>query len=129
MRPEHEAERDRSMEITIGNLLRAGVALAAAVGLLGAVLYFSGHGSEPTDFRTFHGVPPHLRSIHRIVGAALAGDSAAIMQLGLLLLVATPVVRVALSLVAFARHRDRLYVLVSAVVLSLLLFSLLTGIG
>jgi uncharacterized membrane protein len=129
MRASEEAPRDRPMEVAIGNLLRAGVVLAAAVGLIGGVAYFSSHGAQPTDFHAFHGVDPRLRSIHRVVDAALARDSAAIMQLGLLLLVATPIVRVALSLVAFARHRDAMYVAVSAVVLSLLLFSLLTGIG
>jgi uncharacterized membrane protein len=51
------------------------------------------------------------------------GDPATIIQLGVLLLIATPVARVAFALVAFAIERDRLYVAVSATVLAVLLFS------
>ena len=43
---------------------------------------------------------------------------------GLLLLIATPIARVALSLIAFARQRDRMYVCITTLVLGLLLFSL-----
>jgi uncharacterized membrane protein len=51
------------------------------------------------------------------------GDPATIIQLGILLLIATPVARVAFALVAFAIERDRLYVAVSLIVLAVLLFS------
>ncbi len=51
-----------------------------------------------------------------------------VIQLGLLLLIATPIARVAFSVVAFAVQRDRVYVGLSAVVLAVLLWSL-SGIG
>jgi uncharacterized membrane protein len=56
--------------------------------------------------------------------AALTGDPRAIIQLGLVLLIGTPVARVALTLVAFVIQRDRLYVLLTTVVLALLLYGL-----
>ena len=46
------------------------------------------------------------------------------MQFGLLLLIATPVARVAMAVVGFALERDRLYVVVSLIVLTVLLLSL-----
>jgi uncharacterized membrane protein len=51
------------------------------------------------------------------------GDPATIIQLGVLLLIATPVARVGFALVAFAIERDKLYIAVSLTVLAVLLFS------
>ena len=51
----------------------------------------------------------------------------AIVTLGLLVLIATPVMRVAVSVVAFIQHRDRTYALITAAVLCLLLLSLVLG--
>jgi uncharacterized membrane protein len=69
-----------------------------------------------------------LRSIAGIIRGTFAGQPAAIVQLGLVLLIATPVARVAMSLVAFVLQRDRVYVLVTAIVLALLIFSLTGGV-
>ena len=49
------------------------------------------------------------------------------IQLGLLVLIATPIARVAFSLVAFALQRDRIYVIVTLIVLAVLLYSLTGG--
>jgi uncharacterized membrane protein len=116
---------DRRLEITIGNLLRAGVLLAAAVVLLGAGFYLARFHAAKADFRTFSVETANLRSIQGIVRSAAHFDSRALIQLGLLLLIATPVARVAFAVIGFALERDRLYVVVSSIVLAVLLFSLL----
>src|SRR4051794_18621622 len=104
----------------IGNLLRAGVVAAAAVVLLGAVVSLARHGGEELpDRSTFR--PDELRSVGAVLDAARAGRGRGIIQLGLLLLIATPVVRVALSAFAFLRQRDALYVALTLVVLAALL--------
>jgi len=72
--------------------------------------------------------PADLRSLGAIVRSALALRSPAIIQLGLVLLIATPVARVAMSLVAFILQRDRVYVVVTSIVLALLIFSLTGGV-
>jgi uncharacterized membrane protein len=72
-------------------------------------------------------VPDGLDSVHGVVGGALELRSRWVVQLGLLLLIATPIARVGLSLAAFARQRDGTYVAITALVLALLLFSLLGG--
>lgn len=118
---------DEQVEHAVGRLLRIGVLIAAAVAAAGGVAYLSRHGSAPVDYRAFKGEPQDLRTIRGIVGSALSLHSLGVIQLGLLLLVATPVARVALSLVAFARQRDRTYVLITLIVLAILVFSLAGG--
>jgi len=116
---------DLEIEIIIGTLLRTGVTLAAAVVLLGAVIYFTHYGFDAVSYSTFHGDPEFLRSLTGIVRGALHLDGRAVIQLGLLLLIATPVARVAFSAVAFAIERDFLYVWITLFVLGILLYSLL----
>src|SRR5271167_4920552 len=116
---------DLEIEAIIGTLLRTGVILAAAVVLFGAVVYLAHHGLDAVNYRTFHGDPEFLRTLTGIVRGALHLDGRAIIQLGLLLLIATPVARVAFSAVAFAIERDYLYVWITLFVLGILLYSLL----
>jgi uncharacterized membrane protein len=85
------------------------------------------HGGAPASFSVFHGEPDGLRSIAGILRGVGTMQSQAIVQLGLLLLIATPVARVAFTLVAFVLQRDRTYVAVTALVLALLLYGLVFG--
>src|SRR5436309_9725351 len=110
---------DERVEQWMGNLLRAGVMVAAAVVLLGGVVYLVRHGAEPEDHKVFHGEPADLRSPSGILTEALAGRGRALIQLGLLLLIATPVARVAFSVFAFFRQRDWTYVVLTLFVLAL----------
>ena len=120
---------DDIVEQFIGRLLQIGVLIAAAITLVGGTLLLVQHGHSPADYSEFHSEPSYLRSLSGIVSAALHGDSRAIVQLGLAFLIATPIARVAFTLVAFALQRDRVYVGVTLVVLALLLFGLLFGIA
>jgi uncharacterized membrane protein len=108
----------------VGTLLRVGVLLAALVVLAGAVLYLMRHSGDVPDYRVFRGEPLDLRGYGAILRDAFSGSGRGIVQLGLLILVATPVARVAFTAVAFAVERDRTYVLVALLVLALLLKSL-----
>jgi len=112
------------MESTIGILLRTGVALSAAVVMVGAVVFLVRHGHSAVDFHTFHTAPAALRGVAGIVRSAWALDSRGIIQSGLLILIATPVARVVLSVFDFASKRDKSYVVIAAVVLCTLLYSL-----
>jgi len=118
------AWNDRRVELVIGNLLRAGVSIAAAVVFAGAIVYLARHGGAVVDYRLFHGEPSDLRSIGGIWRDATARSGRGIIQLGLLLLIATPVARVAFSIAGFAEERDWLYVGITIFVLSVLLLSL-----
>ena len=124
MTQHRQAWTDEKTEQIIGNLLRAGVLLSAFVVLLGAILYLSAHRGPHPDLRRFQGEPARLRNVEDVVRAAVQLDSLAIIQLGLLLLVLTPVTRVFLAAVAFAMERDLLYVCISLFVLAVLIYSL-----
>jgi uncharacterized membrane protein len=115
---------DQRIENILGNLLRAGVLLSALVVSIGGLVYLLRHGHAPVDFRVFHGESSDLRNAHGIVRDALALRSRGIIQLGLLLLIATPVARVAFSIFGFAEERDRMYVVFTLIVFSILLYSL-----
>ncbi len=119
----------RDVDRFMGNLLRLGVTVAALVVLAGAAIYLARHGAEGPHYGVFHGEPSDLRTVSGIWRLTLAGHGRGLIQLGLLLLIATPIVRVAYSLVVFARQRDRLYVVVTLIVLSVLLYSLLGQVG
>lgn len=116
---------DYNAEQIIGQLLRAGVLLSAFVVLVGGVMYLHQASHTHTDYGTFHGIAQPLRTIPGVVRGAGALDPPSIIQLGLLLLIATPIARVLFSVAAFALERDWLYVGLTLVVLGVLLFSLL----
>ena len=118
---------DQEVEETVGNLLRDGLVLATAVVILGAVIYLARHGGEEPEYRIFHGEPPDLRGITGIIEVTRDWRGRGFIQLGLLLLLATPVARVAFSIVAFAMQRDWLYVGITAIVLGVLLYSIVGG--
>jgi uncharacterized membrane protein len=120
---------DQAVQQLIGRLLQFGVLLAAGVVVVGAALLLAQYGRTPVSYSVFRGEPEQLRSIGGILRGAIALDSRAIVQLGLVLLIATPVVRVAFMLVTFMLQRDRTYVWVSALVLALLLYGILFGRG
>jgi uncharacterized membrane protein len=122
--------RDRRIEIILGNLLRTGVLLSAAVVLCGACIYLSCHAHEPTDYRVFRGEPSDYRTIPGVIQSVRNGRGRGLIQLGLLLLIATPIARVVFSIVGFAIERDRMYVAFTLIVLAVLLYSLLgSGVG
>ncbi len=118
---------DRRLETIIGNLLRAGVVISATITSIGGVIYLAHSGESLTHYRVFHSEPADLRQVKGVLSDAFSGDGLGIMQLGLLLLIATPVARVAFSLAAFAVQRDRLYVVVTLAVLGVLTFSMAGG--
>ncbi len=115
---------DEQVEHVLGNLLRAGVLLAAAVVLIGGIVFVTRNGAEPSGHHVFTGEGAGLRSVGGILAGARTLEGRYIIQLGLLLLIATPIARVAMSLVAFILQRDRLYVIITTIVLALLVFSL-----
>ncbi|HEY7306359.1 MAG TPA: DUF1634 domain-containing protein [Bryobacteraceae bacterium] len=118
---------DRSIENMISFLLRFGVLVSGSVVLAGGVYYLLRHGGEVETYRTFQGTAAADRILSQIVRSAIALRARAIIQLGLLMLIATPILRVAFSLVGFAIERDRTYVLIASIVLAVLLYSLVSG--
>jgi uncharacterized membrane protein len=108
----------------MGTVLRVGVLTSAALVMAGGVAYLVQRWDHATHYRTFTGAPEHLTTPAAIMHGALALDPAALIALGLVVLVLTPVARVVFALVAFAEQRDRLYVIFSLIVLCVLFIGL-----
>jgi len=115
---------EKRFESLIGTLLRAGMILAATVVLAGGALYLAKYGGGKPDYRIFRGEPTDLRSVRGIFHDAVRWHSRGLVQLGLLLLIATPVARVAFCVAAFVAESDWVYVLITLIVLAVLIYSL-----
>jgi len=113
----------RRANLIISGVLRGGVLLSAAIIMLGLVLLSAhilvAHGASVT-----YQIP---RTAGSVLQGVLRGDPVSVITLGLLVLLATPVVRVGVSLVTFALEGDRLYTAITALVLLILLLSFLSG--
>ena len=117
---------DKKTQAIIGSLLRTGVFASAAVVAIGACLLLARNGHSSHTYHIFRGEPAELRTLGGIAHAARRGEPGGIIQLGLLLLIATPVARVLFSAFAFAFEHDWMYVLITLIVLSVLIYSLLS---
>jgi uncharacterized membrane protein len=120
---------EQRMDEIIGRLLQAGVSLAAMFVLAGGAVYLARHSTPATNYAVFQGEPQELRTVSGIFHEALVLHGRGLIQLGLLVLIATPIARVAFSAVAFLYQKDRTYVVVTLIVLGLLVYSLLGGHG
>jgi uncharacterized membrane protein len=118
------AASDKAFELLLGRLLRSGVILAAVVVFVGGGWYLAQSKNEAENYKTFRGEPAELTHVTRIVREAVSLNPVGLIQLGLLLLIATPVARVVFSVVGFAIERDWMYVGITLVVLATLLYSL-----
>jgi uncharacterized membrane protein len=121
----------RQAELLISTVLRGGVLTSLAVILAGTLVTFLHHPeyvSSPQELARLTeagaSFPHTLRDV--VAGlAALRGQ--AIVVLGLLILIATPVLRVAVSILVFLEQRDRTYVAITVTVLTLLILSFFLG--
>ncbi len=115
---------DDQLECLLGTVLRWGVVLAAAIVAVGATVFLARHGAERPLYQVFHGEPNDLKTVPGILADTWHGRGRGLIQLGLLLLIATPVTRVVLSVAVFLAQRDYRYVLITLIVLLVLLYSL-----
>lgn len=116
---------EHEFEVFLGNLLRYGVILAATVVTIGGIFYLINHGTEAVHYHHFRGEPQDFRAFGSIIHDAFTlKEWRSVIQLGLLILLAVPVLRVAFSAYGFARQSDRTYVIITLVVLAVLLWSL-----
>jgi uncharacterized membrane protein len=118
-----------SMNLVIGKVLRYGVILSGAIILLGTIGLAATSGlSDTAGVLTYNSNVPH-DNLDVSPAAMLRGlvtfSAFSWIELGVIVLIATPVARVMISVLLFAAEKDKLYVLITAVVLALLLFSAL----
>lgn len=118
---------DEQVETIIARLLQTGVLVAAAIVTVGGIVFLIRHGQSTPHYAVFTGEPSGLRSVSGILAGTLSLQGRYIIQVGLFILLATPIARVAFAVAAFAFKRDRLYVAISLIVLAVLVYSLTWG--
>ena len=116
---------EKLLENILSNLLKYGVLTASFVVLFGGILYLINHGSEPVQYQIFHGTSPLFCSPIGVIQAIASGSKRGIIQLGLLILIAVPILRVIISCCIFALQRQFIYVFITLFVLVSLTYSLL----
>jgi uncharacterized membrane protein len=118
-------KRLERLEQLIGRVLIIGVTIAGAIVAAGGALYLLRHGGEHVHYGVFTGEPTDLSTIAGVVTDTLRLSGRAIIQFGLLVLVAVQVVRVVFTVWLFKVAHDRVFVYISLFVLAVLGYSLL----
>ncbi|SDZ96910.1 Uncharacterized membrane protein [Arachidicoccus rhizosphaerae] len=122
---------DKDISLIIGKILRWGVYLALTVTSIGGLIYLiNQHGQTSMQHSVFIENDENLWTLIKLtVHGVLKGDGLSIIELGILLLIATPLTRVIFSLWAFYKEKDRMYVTITILVLFIITISILTGFG
>ena len=119
--------KDTDMQVIIGWILRAGVVISMTVVFIGGAIFLYRHGHSVPDYHEFKKVPYFIHNTSGIIEGVTNLKGQAIIQFGILLLIATPVARVAFSAIGFIIEKDHLYTVITLIVLLIILVSMLTG--
>jgi uncharacterized membrane protein len=119
--------KDKDMQAVIGWVLRAGVFISMIVVFIGGVIYLYRHGQTIANYHEFKGVPDFVHSASGIINGIVHLRGRAIIQAGIILLIATPIVRVMFSAVGFIMEKDHLYTGITIIVLLIILISAFSG--
>jgi uncharacterized membrane protein len=119
--------KDKDMPLLIGRVLRAGVVISISIVIFGGIVYLYRHGHSLADYREFKGVPGFVQYNAGLFHEAFNLKGQAIIQLGIILLIATPVLRIIFSAAGFALEKDYLYLGISILVLFIIFISAISG--
>ena len=118
---------EKDMQSIIGWVLRAGVIISISIVFFGGVLYIYRHGHATADYHIFKGVPNFVHNASGILNGIVTFRGRAIIQAGIILLIATPVIRVVFSAIGFILEKDHLYTAITLIVLLIIVASMLSG--
>jgi len=119
--------KDTDMQLLLGHVLRAGTVISITIVFFGGIVYLHRHGHSIADYRVFRGVPAFIHDTSGLFNGIMQLRGQAIIQAGIILLIATPVLRVIFSAIGFALEKDYLYVGISLLVLLIIFASTLGG--
>ncbi|SDT60327.1 Uncharacterized membrane protein [Mucilaginibacter mallensis] len=119
---------DRDIEQFIGLQLRYGVIISSLIVLAGGLIYLQQSGGLALPaYSQFIGTKAGFTSIGQIITGLGTLNARGIIQFGVVVLIATPILRIAFSLVGFVIEKDRLYILITLIVLSVMMISIFGG--
>ncbi|ASU35863.1 DUF1634 domain-containing protein [Mucilaginibacter xinganensis] len=119
--------KDTDIQSLIGKVLRTGMIISMGIVFFGGILFLYRHGHSIPNYKVFKGIPPFLQNTGSLLHASFQLKGQAIIQLGIILLIATPILRVVFSTLGFVLEKDYLYVGISMVVLAIIFTSMLSG--
>ncbi|WP_342648596.1 DUF1634 domain-containing protein [Mucilaginibacter sp. CSA2-8R] len=119
---------DHDIEVIVGTLLRYGVMTASAIVLAGGIYFLIQHGQAPVpSYHRFVGESVGFTTFSGILKGVADLQAKAIIQLGVMVLIATPIFRILFSLVGFTLEKDKLYIAITLVVLCVIMLSTFGG--
>jgi uncharacterized membrane protein len=119
--------KERDMQLLLGNVLRAGTVISVSVVFFGGILYLYRHGHAIANYKTFSGIPDFVQHFPGILYSAFNLKGQAIIQIGIILLIFTPIMRVIFSTIGFLLEKDYLYTGISLLVLFIIFLSMING--
>lgn len=118
--------KDTDIQTIIGWVLRGGVFLSIGICLCGAAIYLLKHGHDTANYHNFTGIPASVQ-IGELIKSIATLRGRAIIQAGIILLIATPIMRVLFSAIGFIAEKDYLYTGITLLVLAIIFLSMLSG--
>ena len=115
---------DKDVQVILGTLLRVGVIVSTAVVLLGGIIFLTTQGNHVVSFSDFKSEEAKFSSVAEILSGLRTFDGLAIIQIGVLLLIFTPIARVVFSIFSFLIEKDYMYVAIGIIVLCVIITSL-----
>jgi uncharacterized membrane protein len=119
--------KDTDMQLLLGRVLRAGTVISISIVFFGGILYLYRHGHSVANYKVFIGTPDFVHQAASLFSGAFSLKGQAIIQIGIILLIATPILRVIFSAIGFVFEKDHLYVGISLLVLFIIFMSMLSG--
>lgn len=118
---------DLDLNRSVGNLLRLGVVLSVATSLIGFIKLFTEGFKMPRKYNLLNMGDSSEKVWGSFWDSLCKGEGMAIIQLGILILILTPLVRIIFALIGYLKEKDYTYVVISLIVLTIMLVSFLTG--
>jgi uncharacterized membrane protein len=119
--------KDADMQLLLGQVLRMGTVISISIVFLGGVIYLYRHGHSIANYKTFIGIPGFVQHAGSLFYGAFTLKGQAIIQLGIILLIATPILRVIFSAIGFVLEKDYMYLAISLLVLFIIFISTISG--
>ncbi len=115
------------MQLLLSYVLRVGTIVSISVVFIGGVFFIYRHGQSISDYHKWNGVPAFIQTAGGIFHGIWALHGQAMIQFGIVLLIATPILRIVFSAIGFALEKDYMYIGISLLVLGIIFFSMMTG--
>jgi len=115
------------MQLLLSHVLRAGTVTSISVVIIGGIFFICRHGPSVADYHTFKGIPDFIQNASGIFHGIWALHGQAMIQFGIVLLIATPILRIVFSAIGFVLEKDYLYLGISLLVLGIIFFSMMSG--